>query len=252
MILAVLQARVSSSRLPGKVLRPLLGRPMLTRQIERIRRAKEINSILVATSSDVSDDPVEALCGTEGVSCFRGSMDDVLDRFYQAAKTFKPRHVVRLTGDCPLIDPDLTDRVIRYHLEGGFDYTSNVYQHTFPDGLDTEIFGFKSLERAWREAKLPSDREHVTPFFYREGSPFKIGSVTSPTDLSLHRWTVDEAEDFELVSKIYESLYPAKPAFSMEDILALLARNPEWKQVNACISRNEGYQKSIAKERVER
>ncbi|KJR96191.1 MAG: spore coat protein [Peptococcaceae bacterium BRH_c4a] len=245
MILAILQARVSSTRLPGKALMPLLGKPMLIRQIDRVRRAGLIDRLLVATSSDASDDPLEKLCLENGIVCFRGSMDDVLDRFYQAAKPGKPDHVVRLTGDCPLTDPRLIDRVIAFHLRGGFDYTSNTVNPTFPDGLDVEVLRFSCLRQAWEEAKLPSQREHVTLFLHRHPERFSIGSLKNGSDLSSLRWTVDEPPDFELVTRIYEALYPSNPEFATEDILALLAGNPRLMDINAGYQRNAGLQKSL-------
>jgi len=148
MILAILQARTSSSRLPGKVLKPILGKPMLLLQIERVRRARKIDKLVVATSNDPSDDGIEALCKQHGIDCFRGSLNDVLDRFYRAALTYNPEHIVRLTGDCPLIDPELVDSIIDMHLEGNYDYTSNAIQMTFPDGLDVEILTIKVLKEA--------------------------------------------------------------------------------------------------------
>ncbi|HUK99984.1 MAG TPA: glycosyltransferase family protein, partial [Nitrospirota bacterium] len=184
MILSILQARVSSTRLPGKVLKPILGRPMLLLQIERIKRATQIDRLILATSADPSDDPVEKLCLEHNISCYRGSLNDVLDRFYQAAMPLHPDHVVRLTGDCPLADPLVIDQVISFHRQGNFDYTSNVVEPSFPDGLDVEIFRFSCLEEAWKEAALPSQREHVTPFIHLQPDRYKIGSVKNTVDLS--------------------------------------------------------------------
>lgn len=245
MILALLQARVSSVRLPGKVLKPILGRPMLARMIERVRRAKSLDKIVVATSSDPEDRSVVEMCSTEGVDCFRGSLEDVLDRFYQAAKSAEPAHVVRLCGDCPLIDPEVVDRTIALHLEGGYDLTSNTFEPTFPDGLDVEIIRFTSLERAWREARLPSEREHVTSFFGQHPGEFRLGSLKSDVALSHLRWCVDDETDFKLVSAVYEALYPANPDFTTQDILSWLDAHPEYKTLNAGTVRNEGYLKSL-------
>jgi spore coat polysaccharide biosynthesis protein SpsF len=245
MVLAILQARVTSSRLPGKVLKPLLGAPMLLRQIERLQKAQKIDRLLVATSNEPSDDMIEKLCGENGIGCHRGSLNDVLDRFYQAARVFNPEHVVRLTADCPLIDPVLIDDVIGFYLEGGFDYASNAIEPTFPDGLDVEIFRFSCLKQAWRDAALPSQREHVTPFIHQQPLRFKIGHYKSPSDLSHLRWTVDEPKDFELVTMIYEALYPRNPDFSTQDVLSLLDQRPELANWNTTHQRNEGYQKSL-------
>jgi spore coat polysaccharide biosynthesis protein SpsF len=249
-ILAILQARVSSTRLCGKVLLPVLGEPMLARQMERVLRARRFNTLLVATSSDPSDDPIEVLCKERGVVCFRGKLDDVLDRFYQAAKPLQPDHVVRLTGDCPLADPELIDQVISFHLQGGFDYTSNALEPSYPDGLDVEVFRFACLEQAWNEALLPSQREHVTPFIHSQPHRFKIGCFKSPVDLSQLRWTVDEAEDFELVARIYGLLYPQHPRFGMNEVLALLEAYPELKDMNTSHTRNEGFEKSLGEDEL--
>lgn len=250
MILAVLQARVSSTRLPGKVLKPIMGVPMILRQIERITRVKSIDKLVVATSKDKTDLPLAELCEKHNINCFRGELNDVLDRFYHVAKQYNPEHIVRLTGDCPLADPQLIDQVIAYYLNGDFDYVSNTIKPTYPDGLDVEIFNFPSLESAWREAILPSQREHVTPFLYQHPERFKIGSFKNDIDLSDLRWTVDESADFALVSKIYEGLYPINPYFVTTDILDFLDKNSELKRVNAHHSRNEGYLKSLNKDEL--
>ena len=246
MILAILQARVSSSRLPGKVLKPILDVPMLLRQLERLGRARKIDRLLVATSVEPSDDAIEELCRQHNIACFRGSLNDVLDRFYQAASPIKAEHVVRLTADCPLADPELIDQVINFYLDGGYDYASNSVESSFPDGLDVEVFKFSCLEQAWHEARLPSQREHVTPFIHQQPQRFRIGHFRSPVDLSHLRWTVDMPKDFELVTMIYEALYPRKPEFSTADILNLLDQRPELVNWNTMYQRNEGYLKSIA------
>lgn len=248
MILAILQARTGSTRLPGKVLKPILGRPMLYRQLERVQRAKSLGGLVVATSSHPSDDPLEALCREHGIAVHRGSLEDVLDRFHGAAAPYKPDHVVRLTGDCPLIDPGILDEVVRRHLEGGHDYTSNAHRPTYPDGLDVEVIAWHALDEAWREAKLPSQREHVTPFVADQPGRYRICHVTGAEDLSHHRWTVDEPEDFRLVEAVYEALYPANPAFGMGDVLAYLAGHPELAGINQKYERNEGYALSLLKE----
>jgi spore coat polysaccharide biosynthesis protein SpsF len=248
MILGILQARVSSSRLPGKVLLPILGAPMLERQLERLDHCKRLDRLIVATSDHESDDPIERLCRNRGIYCYRGSLDDVLDRFYQAAQTFKPQHIVRLTGDCPLADPALIDEVIERHLNGLFDYTSNCLEPTYPDGLDVEVVRYECLERAWKESSLPSQREHVTPFIHGQPSRFAICSVKSDRDMSTLRWTVDEPADFELVTSIYENLYPAFGLFTTVQIVEFLKNRSEMNDWNTQHKRNEGYQKSLAKD----
>lgn len=248
MILAILQARVSSTRLPNKVIKPILEVPMLLRQVERIRRSRMIDRLLIATSSDPSDDVLGRLCAENDLECFRGSLDDVLDRFYQGAKPLNPDHVVRLTGDCPLSDPQLIDEVIKFHLDGDLDYTSNALEPTFPDGLDIEVLRFQCLKQAWEAAVLPSQREHVTLFIYQNQGLFKIGRFKGKIDLSHLRWTVDEPLDFELVTKIYEHLYRDNPAFTSQDILNLLEKYPELKTYNTRFSRNEGLKKSLSED----
>jgi spore coat polysaccharide biosynthesis protein SpsF len=250
MILAVLQARVSSTRLPGKVLKPILGEPMIMRQIERVRRSRLIDKLVVATSTEQSDDALEQACASHGVDCFRGNLDDVLDRFYMAAAGINPDFVVRLTGDCPLADPEIIDSVITLCRDGGYDYVSSALEPTFPDGLDVEAFRFSALSTAWREATLPSQREHVTPFIYNNPQMFRIGSLKGQENLSHLRWTVDESADFDLITTIYQTLYPHNNAFTTRDILALLGREPELATMNTCHERNEGYQKSLKKDAI--
>jgi len=241
---------MSSSRLAGKVLKPIIGKPMLARQIERIRRARRIDRIMVATSTDLSDDALQEVCTAEGILCFRGSLSDVLDRFYRAAEssTPAPGHIVRLTGDCPLADPGVIDDLIAFYADGSYDYASNALEPTFPDGLDAEVFSMKALRCAWERAVLPSQREHVTPYLYTPENGFRVGSYKNDTDYSALRWTVDEPQDFEFVKAVYEHLYPANPRFGMQDILHLLARTPELLDLNRHFMRNEGMLKSLKRD----
>ncbi len=231
MILAILQARMTSTRLPGKVMRPLLGIPMIERQVERIRRSKHLDQLVLATSNDITDDVLAEHSAGIQVACSRGSLNDVLDRFYQTAVPYTPEHVVRLTGDCPLIDPTVIDAVVEMHLAGSFDYTSNRSPPTFPDGLDTEIFTLKSLKCAWQNAQTTYQREHVTPFIY-EGGLFRSANFRNDVDLSELRWTVDEEPDFRFVERVFEELYNQRPDFDMHDVVDLLNRQPEISQIN--------------------
>ncbi len=245
-VLAILQARVSSSRLPRKVLAPILGTAMLARQIERVKRCDTIDRLVVATSDDPSDDALASLCAEIGVSCFRGSLNDVLQRFLGASESFGPADtVVRLTGDCPLADPAVIDRVIRDHLASGSDYTTNAIESTWPDGLDVEVMRREALAAAASEAMLPSEREHVTPFIYNNAKRFRIGHVKNDEDLSHLRWTVDEPADLAFVTAIYAALYPENPAFNSSDILALLEQRPDLAAINGSFERNAGYAKSV-------
>lgn len=244
MILGVLQARASSSRLPGKVLMPMAGAPMLERQIERLLRAQRMDKLVLATSDGSDDDAVAEIAGRAGIELYRGSLDDVLDRYYQAARPHLPRHVVRVTGDCPLADWEVIDRAIEFAVEGGYDYASNTLNPTWPDGLDVEVATFAALETAWREAVRPLEREHVMPFITSRGERFRLGSLESERDLSHMRWTVDEPQDYEFVRRVYEALFPGNPAFTTADVLALLEKQPELATLNTGFIRNEGLRKS--------
>ena len=248
MILGILQARVSSTRLPGKVLLPILGKPMLRHQAERILKCKLLDKFILATSNDGQDDAILDICRDLQIPCYRGSLTDVLDRFYQAARGYAPDHVVRLTGDCPLIDPTIVDQLIATYLSEPTDYMSNCVEPTFPDGLDVEAFRFHCLEEAWREARQPSQREHVTLFINRQPERYRVRHFKGKIDLSHLRWTVDESSDFEFAKRVYEELYPTNIAFGMNDVLELLERCPELQTINANIARNEGLVRSVDQE----
>ena len=241
-ILAIVQARLSSSRLPGKVLLPILGKPMIIHELERLKRSQCIEHIVLATSDDSSDDALEETAGSIA-DVYRGNLNDVLDRYYQCAKIYQPDHIVRITGDCPVIDWRIVDEVIQQHIVGGNDYTSLTER--FPDGLDTEVFRFSVLERAWLEARLPSEREHVTQYIRKHPDVFKMGVHDCTEDFSSMRWTVDEPQDMEFIQQVFHELYLDNPDFSMRDILQLLEAHPEWQSINAGIQRNEGLLKSL-------
>lgn len=245
MIIALLQARFSSTRLPGKAMLPLLGKPMLLHQIERITQSQRIEKLVVVTSVDSSDDVIARLCTENNIAYFRGDLNNVLDRFYQAAQEYSPSAIVRLTGDCPLTDYQVIDAVVDHHIATKADYTSNVLPPTFPDGVDVEVFSYTCLQQAWYEALLPSHKEHVTPFIHTQPDRFAITNFTHPTDLSSLRWTVDEPADFAFVTKIYQHLYNQNPNFSISDILKLLEQNPQLSTINKDHQRNEGYKKSL-------
>lgn len=244
-VIAILQARMSSSRLPGKILLPILGKPMLHHQIERVLQSKLIDKVVIATSDQSEDNPLESLAFTLGVDCFRGSLNDVLDRFYHAAVDNSATHVVRLTGDCPLIDPSVIDKVIKHHLLYKSDYTSNGNPPTYPDGLDVEVIEFSVLEQAFEQAIIPSDREHVTPYIRSLPNRYHLENVTYTEDLSNLRWTVDELDDFKFVEEIYARLHYENNYFSMGDILSTLNDEPELENINCKYLRNEGYLKSL-------
>ncbi len=255
--LIILQARMSSSRLPNKVLMPILGKPMLAHQIDRVSTLNIPHTLVVATSTQCSDDPIAELCGQLNVNCFRGSLDDVLARYYQAAIKFSKNNtltnIVRITGDCPLIDSDIIDKVINLFLTSKVDYCSNCIPATLPDGLDVEVFSFSALEKAYQLAKKISEREHVTPFIRNNPQLFTVNNYNHQPDLSQYRWTVDEPKDFKLVTKIYQALSPQKPNFKLADILHLIQQQPELTKINQHIVRNEGLIKSeLAEQQVDK
>lgn len=231
---AIIQARLGSTRLPGKVLLPLAGRPMLAHVIERVRRASRVDEVLVATTTNPGDAPLVAFCREAGCAVFRGDEQDVLDRYFQAARTHEATTVVRITSDCPLIDPAIIDAVLGTLAATGADYASNIAPtRTFPRGLDTEAFPFATLERCWHEASEPASREHVTAHIYRNSDRFRLASVTHERDESAHRWTVDTPEDYELVGRIYA--FFGHNRFGWEEALAVLAAHPDWAETNAHI-----------------
>ncbi len=236
--LAIVQARMTSTRLPGKVLMPILGRPMLSLQLERMRRAKSLDGIVIATTTTAADEPIVALCAREAVPCFRGSEHDVLSRYAGAAQALGADTIVRITSDCPLMEPGLIDQAVGiFHAaHGQLDYVSNMLEPRFPYGLAVEVFSRDVLEQAHRDATQDAEREHVTPYIYWRPAQFRLQSITHSSDLSHHRWTVDTPEDFELVSRIFAALYPGNPEFDMQHVLQLLEDNPTWLDINQHIA----------------
>lgn len=233
-IVAIVQARMGSTRLPGKVLKDIGGESMLARVIGRLRRARLINELLVATTDMPAEDAIVSECRKCSVSVSRGDEKDVLDRYFRAAQLSKAEIVVRITSDCPLIDPEVTDKTIASFLESRPDYASNVMQRTYPRGLDTEVMSAAALERAWRQGHKPYEREHVTPYIYEHPSEFKLLSVTGEQDYSSHRWTVDTADDLELIRALYAKFAP-DTSFSWREVLDLLQREPELADLNRCV-----------------
>lgn len=251
-VLAIIQARMGSTRLPGKMLLPIAdNKGALELMLERVRRARQLQEIIVAITTSPRDDRLEDLCKRLGCEYFRGNEVDVLDRYYRASLAFGPPEViVRLTGDCPLHDPVIIDKLVGCFLDSEVDYVSNVDPPTFPDGLDTEVFSFSVLERVWKEACLKSEREHVTSYIRKHTNTFKVINVECEKGLSGHRWTLDEKEDYEFISRIYNNLYKKTPAFGMKEVLGLLAKHPELEEINKHIPRNEGYRKSLEEDKI--
>jgi spore coat polysaccharide biosynthesis protein SpsF len=233
----IVQARMGSTRLPGKILKTVLDRPLLSYQIERLRRVTLADQLLIATTLQAADQVIVRLCQQEGVDTFRGSEEDVLNRYYLAAREAKATTVVRVTSDCPLIEPAVIDRAIATLLENSdkFDYVSNGLERTYPRGMDVEAFTFEALERAEREAKEASEREHVTLYMVRHPELFRLASIKAESDNSRYRLTVDTPEDFELIKRLLEALYPHFPNFTLDQLLQLLKENPEWPKINANI-----------------
>ena len=231
---------MGSERLPGKVLLPVLGKPLLAYELERLRRAKEISKIVVATTTDSQDDAIEKFCKNFDVACFRGDEAHVLKRYYDCAEKFSADIVVRVTEDCPLIKPGVVDRLIETAIEEDLDYVSNTLERTFPRGLDCEVFKFSVLKTAYLEATDPYEIEHVTAFLYRRPESFELANLPCKENLSAHRWTVDTKEDFELIRRILESLYPKTTEFGLRDILRLLKKHPDWMKLNASVSQKAG------------
>ena len=231
-IVAIIQARMGSTRLPGKVLKDLAGQPMLVRVVNRTCRAKTLDTVVVATTVQSRDQAIVQLCERRGWLYFQGSEDDVLDRYYQAALAFNAEAIVRITSDCPLIEPEIIDKVVSEFLSHypDVDYVCNVLPRTFPRGLDVEVMSFEALKRAWHEDNNPAWREHVTQYIQRHPEIFRIRNVASEENYSHMRWTVDTPEDLTFVRKIYE--YFGHDNFSWKDVLRLLKLHPEWLEIN--------------------
>jgi spore coat polysaccharide biosynthesis protein SpsF len=231
-VVALVQARMGSTRLPGKVLMDLGGETVLGRVLNRLRRTHLIQEIVVATTTSVPDVAIAQECVRLGIPFFRGSECDVLDRYYRAARECQAKAVVRITADCPLIDPELVDDTVRSFLQQHADYASNVAPRTYPRGLDTEIFSATALERAWREARSSYEREHVTPYIYEHPQRFKLIAVRGQTDYSCHRWTLDAPEDLQLLRAIY-SRFDNQDDFGWRDVIALMKREPQLSELNS-------------------
>lgn len=240
-VLAIIQARMGSTRLPGKILKQVNGKALLAYQLERVRQSKCIDKIVIATTIDQKDEPIVEFCVQYGVDYYRGSENDVLARYYEAAEQFDGDIIVRLTSDCPIIDPVVIDETIQYYMDHAseFDYVSNTIERTYPRGLDTEVFSNKALKKSYEEATLERDREHVTAYMYSNPQFFRIGSISNSLNFGKHRWTVDTEEDFRLVELILTNLYSENKLFYMKDVIYLLDKHPEWVQLNSHIEQKK-------------
>lgn len=233
MALVVIQARCGSTRLPRKVLAPVLGRPLLLRLIDRVRGAQSLDELVIATTADQSDDELAAMLTREGVAVFRGSVDDVLSRFVSILDAHPHQHVVRLTGDNPMVDAATVDLVVGEHMHDGADYTTNGLSRTFPHGLNVEVMTAEALRRIAAMDLTEPEREHVTLGILNRPDEFRLHAVSQPVDRSAWRWTVDLPEDFAWAEAVFEELYPHNPHFGQEDIVELIARRPELERTMA-------------------
>ena len=244
-IVAIIQARLSSNRLPGKVLLPVAGEPMLARVYSRVRQAQLIDEIVVATTSDPSDLPILQFCKERGIACFRGDLYDVLDRYYQAALFTQADVIVRITADCPMISPEEIDRVIQAFLDSGADFAANrlplPFERTTPIGMDCEVCSFQALQQAWQKADQPYQREHVMPFLYDTPGKFKVVTVDMEPSQGHLRFTVDTPVDLQLANDIYEA-FDGRDDFSLEELLAENERHPEWQQKVAQVHHKNLYE----------
>ncbi len=238
-VVIIVQARMSSTRLPGKVMREVLGRPLLAYLVERLRQVQRCDQLVIATSTCAEDEAIVSFCKQERVDFFRGSLLDVLDRCVQTARTAHAGLVVRICSDCPLFDPAIADLVIEQAVKHPADWTSNILQRSFPRGMEVEVCSMEALEKAHLAATKPEEREHVTPYLYRHPELFSLAHYVRRPALPDHRLCVDTFEDFELVRHILEALYPINPQFTVEDVVGLLEQFPAWLNLNAQVKQKE-------------
>ncbi|USK69968.1 glycosyltransferase family protein [Peribacillus asahii] len=239
-IIGIIQARMGSTRLPGKVLKRVNGIPLLQYQIERMKKSNLINGLVIATTEQDLEEPILELCEKMNISAFRGSEKDVLDRYCGAAQKYNADVIVRMTSDCPIIDPNIIDQVIQYYLDHSYDYVSNTQIRTFPRGMDTEVFSRKLLEKAQMNAQKEYEREHVTPYFYMNPDKYSIGQfVNRGQDVSHYRLTVDTEEDLKLISILLKELYPKNQFFDLEMILDKLRKEPHLAEINKHIQQKK-------------
>ena len=249
-VIALIQARTGARRLRNKVLLDLCGTTVLEHVVNRVSRAKTVDEVVVVTTIRKEDLKIIELMSRKGIRVLCGSEDDVLDRYYQAARLLNAQHIVRITADCPVIDADVIDQVVNCYFKCKADYCSNALSQTFPDGMDVEVFSFEALAKAWKNAKLSSQREHVTPYIRNNRRLFKVVAFDNPSNLGAHRWTLDEKKDYMFLKKLFNGLYRKNIYFGMNDILEFLEKNPKLVNINAAITRNEGYIRSLRNDKV--
>lgn len=238
--IAIIQVRMGSTRLPGKVLKKLNGISVLECLLEQLNHSKLLDDKIIATTTNSEDDVILKLCESNGIKCFRGSQDDVLDRYYQCAKQFSVKTIVRITSDCPLIDPKIIDKVIDYYFNNSYDCVNNYFKRTYPYGNDVEVFSFNILEEAWQKAHTNSEREHVTPYIYNNPDQFSIGWIENKDNFSQFHWTVDRPEDLDFIRAILKKI-SKRPIF-IEDILSVIKEDPSILEINKNTNPEENYQ----------
>ena len=248
MIVAAVQVRMGSTRLPGKALAEVVGRPMLWHLVNRLRFARRVDLVVIATSDESTDVPIRAFAETHDIPYSAGSELDLIDRLYRTARQFGAYALVRITGDCPLADPHVVDKIVAAYLAQSdrVDYVTNTLPPTYPDGLDTEVYPVKTLERLWRGIEDPFWREWFPGYLWEHQDAFRTLNVVYPVDLSALRWTVDYEEDLTFVREVYRRLYREGEVFDMGDVLALMETEPELATINAKYARNEGYAIALA------
>jgi len=240
-VVVIDQARMNSTRLPGKIMKTVMGKSLLEYQLERLGRVRSADEVVVATTVNEADHPIAELCEQLRVSFFRGSEEDVLSRYYHAARLYEADVVVRVTSDCPLIDPAVVDHIISTHLTNPdlYDFVSNTLVRTYPRGMDVEVFPFRVLQEACLESVIQGEREEVSPFIHQRPERYRLLNITYASDQSHNRWTVDTPADFDLISRIIEELYPVNSSFSLEDILQLVSLMPELPMINSQVKHKE-------------
>ncbi len=236
---AIIKVRMGSTRLPGKVLKKLNGISVLECLCDQLNYSRLLNDKIIATTSNSEDDVIVNFCESKGIKCFRGSVNDVLDRYHKCAKKFSINTIIRITSDCPLMDPQVVDDVIDFYLKNSYDYVNNFYKRTYPYGNDVEIFSLKVLEKVWEKATKPSEREHVTPYIYNNPDEFSIGWIENKENLSEFHWTVDRKEDLIFVQKIFKKI--SKRPILMKDIIDVIKDDPSLLEINKNTNPNEGY-----------